>query len=125
METNEAAAVQAEQAEQAAAGNRENQRFRVELIALDPDEEVTAVHATCDDGTLSVIEELAGGLQLDLTGRAGGHAQDARIRMPVETMLKVWRAQDTMPGTDPRYRHQVSSSLGRVYFGLIAGEDER
>jgi hypothetical protein len=92
--------------------------FRVFQVDLGREQEVTAVHAYCDPGTLDVIENLAGASwgSSYVAGRGQDHAQ---VRMPAAVMLAVWRQMDTMPGTDPRYRSEVSTNLGRVYFGLI------
>jgi hypothetical protein len=95
--------------------------FRVFRIGLNREQDVIDVHAYCDLGTLDVIEGLAGadwGSSCTV-GRGQAHAE---IRMPAAVMLKVWRQLDTMPGTDPRYRHEASVNLARIYFGLI--EDE-
>lgn len=97
--------------------------FRVFQVDLDAGEEVMAVHAFADPGTLDVITEMAGPLwgAGDVAGRGVHHAQ---FRLPVAVMLHVWRQMDTMKGTDPRYRADVSNSLGRVYFGLISKDGE-
>jgi hypothetical protein len=93
-------------------------KFRVTRIDLDDNQDVDMVHAVADDATVAVISELTAGP----VGTVGRYGADAVIRMPVRVMLEIWRAQDTMPGTDPRYRYPVSDSLGRIYFGLISEE---
>jgi hypothetical protein len=96
--------------------------FRVFQIDLGREQDVTAVHAYCDLGTLDVIEDLAGadwGSSYTV-GRGQDHAQ---VRMPAAVMLSVWRQLDTMPGNDPRYRPEASVNLGRIYFGLIEDDE--
>jgi hypothetical protein len=89
--------------------------FRVFQVDLGREQEVTAVHAFCDPGTLAVIEQLTD-LPLDVAGRGQHHAQ---VRLPFDAMRAVWLQMDTMPGTDPRYRQEVSHHLGRIWAGLI------
>ena len=91
--------------------------FRVTTITLDRDQEVSAVQAVADDVTVDWIRlTVSGGM--DITG---GDPQGTLIRMPVGTMLELFRLAGKMPGTDPAYPHAhvIYDSLSRVVFGLI------
>jgi hypothetical protein len=96
-----------------------DEQFRVTRIDLDENQDVSDVYAVADDDTVAVLQEIAG-RRLPQYGPAGSYT----LIMPVQDMLQVWRVMDHLPGTDPRYRYLVSSSLARVYFGLISEEGE-
>jgi hypothetical protein len=101
--------------------------FRVIQITLDQDQAVSAVTALADADTAEIVRKLASNAAVQRR-ESGGVDQLANgpggvmLQMSARAMTDVWRAMDTMPGTDPRYRYPVSMSLARVYFGLISEE---
>lgn len=91
--------------------------FRVTTIHLDRDQEVSAVQAVADDVTVDWIRlTVSGGM--DITG---GDPQGTLIRMPVTTMLELFRAAGKVPGNDPwgPHAHVIYDSLSHVVYGLI------
>ena len=91
--------------------------FRVTTIWLDRDQEVSAVAAVADDITVDWIRVTVSG-GMDITG---GDPQGTLIKMPVTTMLELFRAAGKVPGNDPwgPHAHVIYDSLSSVVYGLI------
>lgn len=101
--------------------------FRVISVSLDQAQKVFSVQAMADPLTADIVKALASAAAVQRRERDGVNQLatgpgGVMLQLPARAMTDVWRAMDTMPGTDPRYRGQVSTSLGRVYSGLISEE---
>jgi hypothetical protein len=94
--------------------------FRVFRIDFDADEKVSGVHAICDPATLDVIRAVSRG-GMDVAGCGVFHAE---VRLPVETVLELYRVTGKVRGDEPRYPHAhvAGQSLNWVYCSLIGEE---
>jgi hypothetical protein len=94
-------------------------QFRVTMIALDEDEEVSAVTAAVGTATLGVIRDFLPGINWTVLSEA-----ESEIVMPVQDALRLFRECGKLNGLDPRHEHthRIYDSLCNVVYGLISDE---
>lgn len=96
-----------------------NPAFRLTSIALDENEDVSAVIAAASPSTLGVIRELIGDVSWSVVSET-----ESAVTLPVADMRRLFRACGKLPGTDPRHEHTypVYDSLSHVIYGLMEEE---
>ena len=96
-----------------------NPKFRLTSIALDEQENVSAVTAAVSTSTLAVIREFLGDVGWTVLSES-----ESSVTLPAPEMLELFRACGKLSGRDPRYEHshEIYDSLSRVVYGLIETE---
>jgi hypothetical protein len=93
--------------------------FRITDIALDEEEDVTALTAVVDRGIFEVITGILPKVTTTDERRGG---TEMVITLPIADAQKVWRECGRMTGADPRYAKgttEIYDSMCMVVYGLM------